>query len=318
MAAPGDLRFPAEFQDGLTIIQGFRPDFLALQKRGLNVVCSLDQIEGTAAFDIVIVCLSRHRRLNETMLAKAAKVCVDHGAIIAAGSKTDGAGAIRKALSRLTGDLQSMPKHHGLVMWLTVDEAVRTAWDDAFGDRDSVSASGFVTAPGGFSADRIDVGSALLAEHLPADLSGACADFCAGWGYLSIAASERCPALTSLDLFEADWASLKAAETNLSGIAMPRAFHWRDLSSEPVEGRFDVIVMNPPFHTGRAAEPSLGEAIIERASTCLKPGGRLFLVANRQLPYEAVLNSRFRNVRFMAETSIYKVIEAARPAASPQ
>ena len=36
-----------------------------------------------------------------------------------------------------------------------------------------------------FSHGRIDPGSRLLAEALPADLSGKVADFCAGWGYLS-------------------------------------------------------------------------------------------------------------------------------------
>ena len=41
-----------------------------------------------------------------------------------------------------------------------------------------------------FSADHIDPGSALLAEHLPKNLRGRVADLGAGWGFLSRAALE--------------------------------------------------------------------------------------------------------------------------------
>ncbi|WP_114388992.1 class I SAM-dependent methyltransferase [Notoacmeibacter marinus] len=318
LAPPGDLQLPDGLTNDLLAVQGFRLDYLKLTQRGLNVVPDSAEIANDGSFDIVIVCLSRHRRWNEQMLSTAARVCAEGGTIVAAGGKTDGAGAIRKALSRLTDDLQSLPKHHGIVMWLRVDNAVRTALTAAFHPEEEPSAAGFVTAPGGFSAERVDAGSALLAQHLPSDLDGAVADFCAGWGYLSAAALKRCPALASLDLFEADWASLEAAKRNLTGTRAIIAYHWRDLAHEPVEGRFDTIVMNPPFHTGRAAEPALGAAIIERAASCLKPGGRLFLVANRQLPYEGVIDRRFATARLLAETPIYKVIEAARPVAARQ
>ena len=45
--------------------------------------------------------------------------------------------------------------------------------------------------------------------------------------------------------------------------------------------------MNPPFHTRPRADPALGQAMIRKAAAALRRGGRLFMVANRQLPYEA-------------------------------
>ena len=51
------------------------------------------------------------------------------------------------------------------------------------------------------------------------------------------------------------------------------------------------MIMNPPFHQGRAAEPDLGAAFIAAAARILKPHGRLMMVANRQLPYEAALDA---------------------------
>ena len=67
--------------------------------------------------------------------------------------------------------------------------------------------------------------------------------------------------MTAIDLYEADFASLEAARTNLAGIGASRPrFFWHDLAAEPVDDRYDAIVMNPPFHQGRAAEPEIGQA----------------------------------------------------------
>ncbi|MEO2039426.1 MAG: methyltransferase, partial [Martelella sp.] len=78
-----------------------------------------------------------------------------------------------------------------------------------------------------------------------------------------------------------------------------------DLAGEKVRTRYDLIIMNPPFHAGKATELSLGKALIKAACDALKPGGRLLLVANRGLPYEPVLAENckssgedYRNARF--------------------
>jgi len=71
--------------------------------------------------------------------------------------------------------------------------------------------------------------------------------------------------------------------------------------------------MNPPFHTGRAAEPSLGRAFIAAASRMLAPHGKLWMVANRHLPYEQALRDQFRNVDEIAGDGAFKVFHANRP-----
>lgn len=75
--------------------------------------------------------------------------------------------------------------------------------------------------------------------------------------------------------------------------------------------RYDFIVTNPPFHAqGRADRPDLGRAFLDSAADALAPGGRLWLVANRHLPYEAVLGARFASVRTVAQAEGFKVMEA--------
>jgi 16S rRNA (guanine1207-N2)-methyltransferase len=168
---------------------------------------------------------------------------------------------------------------------------------------------GHVTAPGVFSADGPDKGSVLLAKTLPVSLSGCVADLGAGWGYLSGAILTH-GGVTELDIVEASHAALTCAKANISD---PRArFHWVDATTFE-GGPYDVIVTNPPFHTSRAGDPSLGAAFIAAAGRLLKPRGQLWLVANRHLPYEKIIEETFAEVRTLGHDPGFKIFHAARP-----
>jgi 16S rRNA (guanine1207-N2)-methyltransferase len=52
--------------------------------------------------------------------------------------------------------------------------------------------------------------------------------------------------------------------------------------------------------------------MILAAARALKPGGRLYLVANRQLPYEQVLAKEFRKSGETVRDARYKVLQAVR------
>ncbi len=136
----------------------------------------------------------------------------------------------------------------------------------------------------------------------PTTCSGRVADFGAGWGYLALHVLARSPKVTSLDLFEADSRALALAKVNLaeapgSERKIPTHFHWQDVAAGVGE-RFDAIVCNPPFHAlGRGDRPDIGRAFIDAAAQALNPGGRLWLVANRHLPYEQALADGFARRR---------------------
>ena len=70
--------------------------------------------------------------------------------------------------------------------------------------------------------------------------------------------------------------------------------------------------MNPPFHRGRAAEPGIGQRLIGVAAKALRRGGRLFMVANRQLPYEETLEAEFAQWREITRDGGFKVLAATR------
>jgi 16S rRNA (guanine1207-N2)-methyltransferase len=74
----------------------------------------------------------------------------------------------------------------------------------------------------------------------------------------------------------------------------------------------DLIVTNPPFHTGKATDYELSQRLIREAPRFLKPGGQLWLVANRFLPYPDLLDSAFGSFSRRAETGKFTVYQALR------
>lgn len=306
-AEPG-FRLPAGFDAKLHLVQGFRPHFRALQASGFTVT---PQVEGEA-FDAAFVLAGRHRGQNELRVAEAVERVAPGGLIVVAGGKDDGIASLRKHVGALVPLEGHLPKHHGIAFWFRRPTDTVAAATLRAANPDLVVEDHFRTAPGMFSFDKIDGGSKLLVENLPNDLRGSVADFCAGWGYVAAEVAARSPGISALDLYEADFEALEAAKTNVGNTGVEPRFFWTDLLSEPVERRYDVVVMNPPFHRSRATEPEIGAGMIRAAGKALKLGGRLFMVANRQLPYEPVLAAAFSSHAELARDGMFKVFSARR------
>ncbi|WP_413710694.1 methyltransferase [Rhizobium sp. Rhizsp82] len=309
LGAEAGFALPEGFAASLSAVQGFRPLFRQLQAQRIETA---PEIEGED-YDAALVLCTKHKGENEANIASALSLVKTGGLIVVAGGKEDGIQPLRKRMDGFGFDIEHMPKYHGVAFWFIrpadVSEAV------AKFAKASVRVDGrFIAAPGMFSHDRIDDGSELLASRLPTDFTGDAADFGAGWGYLSVELMEKSPRLERIDLYEANYASLEAAKDNLAENfpKAPARFFWHDLAAEPVKDKYDLIIMNPPFHEGHAAEPSLGQAMIKTAASALRGGGRLMLVANRGLPYEPVLAASFRESGETCRNARFKVLWAKK------
>lgn len=168
-------------------------------------------------------------------------------------------------------------------------------------------APGVWTQPGVFSWDRLDPGTERLLEHLEG-LTGIGADLGCGLGVLSRRAL-RSPEIKAITLIDIDRRAIEAAGRNIDD---PRAsFVHGDVRTTPLEG-LNFVIMNPPFHAGGLEDRSLGQTFIRRAAAALRRGGRLRMVANIDLPYEALLDELFARVTPLEKGGGFKLFEAVK------
>lgn len=252
--------------------------------------------------EAAIVLLSREKARARADLAAAA--ALTRGVLVVDGQKTDGIEPMLKALKARAGVSAPVAKAHGKLFWCAAPPDLAD-WAAA-----PLEVDGLRSWPGVFSADRVDPGSALLARALPPLDGLAVCDLGAGWGWLSAQIARRMGGRPgALHMVEADGWALDCARANVPGAVA----HWADVKTWTAPRRFDAVAMNPPFHEGRKNAPDLGRAFIARAADILAPSGRLFMVANRHLPYEAALAERFGEVSEIGGDARFKLFQAARP-----
>jgi 16S rRNA (guanine1207-N2)-methyltransferase len=302
---------------GLICEQSFKPEADALSQAGIAV----NVADAPKTYELVLILPPRQRDEARALLARAVAMTTPGGRIIACQTNDEGARSAEADLAQLTGEVESMSKNKCRVFWSAslarLNVSLLAHWQTLDEPR-PIADGRFLSRPGIFAWDRVDVASALLAEHLPTNLAGRAADLGAGFGYLSAELLARCPGITALDAYEAENRALELARVNLNGFEArtPIGYRWHDVAAG-LPDTYDVIVTNPPFHAQRGVDrPDIGRRFIAVAADSLRPGGRLWLVANRHLPYENVLSETFSVVRTVVQQHGYKIIEAVRAKAT--
>lgn len=172
------------------------------------------------------------------------------------------------------------------------------------------------SCPGVFSAEGLDPGTALLQEYLRCEAPARrVVDIGAGIGHLGLFCARLWSAAQVL-LLEADARALAMARHNSAQLALADRVRcrWWDVQEDLGDERADLVVCNPPCHRASSTTRDLGVAaqMLTQARALLDPGGRLLVVANRQLPYEGALARLFDPWDKIAENGVYKVLRACR------
>jgi 16S rRNA (guanine1207-N2)-methyltransferase len=174
--------------------------------------------------------------------------------------------------------------------------------------------------PGVFSSKRLDPGSALLIAQLslqkPPDRI---IDLGCGIGPLALYALSLWPDARALGL-DGDARAIESARLNAAGLGLTDrcTLEWWD-AAEPCpekgfgEGGFDLVLLNPPFHTGKAVDLRPARDMFERVGECLALRGTALVVANRTLPYEQDLR-RLGSLREIQSEAGFKLLALKRRA----
>lgn len=307
------------FAGRLTCQQTWKPHADELMAAGHRV-----EKEAHGLYSLVLLLPDPQRELMVGDLARGHDHLAPGGVLLVAQHNDAGSKRCQQNLAQIAGEVQAMSKHHSRVFWAVKDPAkpwkedLLETWRQGAQMR-RVLEGRFWSRPGLFSWNRIDEGSALLAQTLPADLSGAVAELGCGWGFLADHLLRTCHDIDSLDVYDADAECFECVRRNVGVIptrvkAKP---HWSDVTAGIGSQRYDAIVMNPPFHEGKQTDAVFGLKFIASAAQALRTGGELWLVANRQLPYENLLAETFSSVEKKVETGAFKVLHARHPTVRP-
>ncbi|MEZ4271676.1 MAG: methyltransferase [Myxococcota bacterium] len=170
------------------------------------------------------------------------------------------------------------------------------------------------TAPGVFSASKLDRGTALLLsciENQPPP--EAILDLGCGAGPLGIVALHNWPHSRAL-LLDADARAVACAQHNAQrlGVGGRCQVQWWDATEGFAPQYFDLILLNPPFHTGKSVDLSPAQAMFNIIPERLRTHGTALVVANRSLPYEKPL-ARVGEIKELRVADGYKVIQVTHP-----
>lgn len=238
----------------------------------------------------------------------------EDGTYIAIVHNRMGAGRIRKQLTALFSTCDSLNKSKCKV-WICQKKEL-TALPDMPSEQEllSIKNTDYKTKAGVYGGEKVDEGSALLAEILRKEhWRGIGADLGCGYGYLMGEILKTRHKVQQVNLYENDLRALQMAEKNLINIdnTVKLHSHWVDVTQKaPIEKQAHWAVMNPPFHRGVSQDYALGQTFIEQAATILRPGGQLFMVANQHLPYEETLYKHFRSLVKLVEKDGFKCYRA--------
>lgn len=159
--------------------------------------------------------------------------------------------------------------------------------------------------PGVFSANELDVGTDLLLSTIEQSIRGKVLDLGCGAGVIGAYIKQQNPKaqVTMTDIHAMALASAKRtlAENKLEADVLAS-----DVFSH-IEGKFDLIISNPPFHDGIDTAYRAVSELISKAKWHLTQGGELRIVANAFLPYPDLLDKHFGSHQVLAKTNKFKV-----------
>ncbi len=161
-----------------------------------------------------------------------------------------------------------------------------------------------------FSHGEFDKGSELLLDTLP-KLHGRVLDFGCGAGVIGAVMKTNTPPGIELELSDISALAIESARETFKVNNLEAKFTATDVYVA-LEGPYDYLISNPPFHAGLKTFYAATEDFIAQAPKFLNPEGQLIIVANSFLRYPPLIEASLGSCETVASTNKFNIYAAKK------
>ncbi|MFF9897027.1 methyltransferase [Streptomyces longispororuber] len=271
--------------------------------------------------DVLLVRVPKSLALLEDQLRRVAPAVHAGTAVLGTGMVTEIHTSTLDLFERIIGPTRTSLARQKARLILTTPDPERTREPSPWPRRyvlpaDSGAGAGLtaVNHAGIFCADRLDIGTRFLLQHLP-DSHGPAhvVDLGCGNGVLGTAAAVANPE-ARVTFVDESYQAVASAEATLRANAATAGaqFLAGDALTAVPAASVDLVLNNPPFHSHQATTDATAQRMFRGARAALRPGGELWVVGNRHLGYHVRLKRLFGNVEVAAGNRKFVILRAVR------
>ena len=166
---------------------------------------------------------------------------------------------------------------------------------------------------GVFCADRLDIGTRFLLQHLPRSRGAErVVDLGCGNGVVGTAMALANPEAELLFVDESYQAVASAEATYRANAEGTAEFRVGDGLADVPAASADLVLNNPPFHSHQSTTDATAWRMFTGARRVLRPGGELWVIGNRHLGYHLKLRRLFGNSELVASDAKFVVLRAVK------
>ncbi|MEV6805148.1 methyltransferase [Streptomyces sp. NPDC051132] len=272
--------------------------------------------------DVLLVRVPKSLALLEDQLLRLAPAVHPDTVVVGTGMVKEIHTSTLRLFERILGPTRtSLARQKARLVFCTPDPALErpaNPWPYSYTLPDGIGAvSGrtVVNHAGVFCADRLDVGTRFLLEHLPGPGPGRVVDLGCGNGVVGTAVALADPTAEVLFVDESYQAVASAEATyKANGVPGHAEFRVGDGLAGVAAASVDLVLNNPPFHSHQATTDTTAWRMFTGAKRALRPGGELWVIGNRHLGYHLKLKRLFGNSQLVASDPKFVVLKAVKRA----
>jgi 16S rRNA (guanine1207-N2)-methyltransferase len=275
-------------------------------------------------FNALIIRIPKGRLLTRRWLLQAYNALVVGGKLYIAGSNNSGIQSVIKDTQELFSNGRILAYKKGnrvaqfikqsagvpLIKWAQIPGIAQGTWVE-FSITVSSHTFRIRSLPGVFSYDHLDEGTKMLLSVINIPPGARVLDVGCGYGILGLYAAVEGAGL--VHLIDSNLLAVASSRETIKLNCITKAEVFAGDLLDPIgTNKYDLILSNPPFHTGHAVDYQIAQAMIDQSFQALNPGGQMIIVANRFIRYDHLIKAIFGNVTTLTESGKFHVFSGLK------